>query len=74
MRLGTGVYLELAQPKTVRNTRSVGLVQGNREHKRQSHNAGREVSGDDDMDDRSALAEHYYGAHIRIGIDVARVG
>jgi hypothetical protein len=35
---------------------------------------GREVSGDDDVDDRSALAEHHYGAHIHITIDVARVG
>lgn len=33
----------------------------------------REVSSDDDVDDRNALVEHHCGAHVHIGIDVARV-
>ena len=32
---------------------------------------GREVSSDDDMDDRSALDEHHCGAHGHISLDVA---
>jgi hypothetical protein len=34
----------------------------------------KEVSDDDDVDDRIARAEHHGGAHLHIGIDVARVG
>ena len=34
----------------------------------------REVSDDDNVDDRIARAEHHGGAHVHIGIDVARVG
>jgi hypothetical protein len=35
---------------------------------------GREVSSDDDVDDRSVLAEYHCGAHVHIGLDVAQVG
>lgn len=35
---------------------------------------GREVSSDDDVDDRSALDEHHCGSHGHIGLDVAQVG
>lgn len=34
----------------------------------------RGVSDDDDVDDRIALVEYHGGAHVHIGIDVARVG